>query len=94
MAQKTVTIKDGQSVFDLALLYYGTSSKAVELCRLNPDVLPDVMAGNLAGKTIVYEETINDVTNYYKKNNITIATVYPEVTGSEGFSDEFTDSFA
>ena len=93
MASKSVTVKDGQTLYDLALMCYGDVSKVFELVRLNPETIPNILTNNLQGKTIIYDETFNDTTNYFIKNGITIATLYPEIITGSGFSEGFSEGF-
>lgn len=92
MAQKVVTIKEGQTLFDLALQYYGDVSKVYDLIQLN-DNIENITSNNLEGLSIIYEETQNEVTEYFNTNSITIATRYPEFTTGESFDDSFDGSF-
>lgn len=92
MAQKVVVIKQGQTIFDLALQHYGDVSKVYELIKLNANI-DNITSNNLEGLSIVYEDPKNEITEYFKTNSITIATRYPEFTTGESFDDSFDDSF-
>lgn len=93
MAIKSVTVKDGQTLYDLSLQLYGDVSKVFELITLNPDTIPNVLTNNLQGKTIYYEETLNDTTNYFIKNGIIVASKYPEIITGSAFSNGFSNGF-
>ena len=94
MAIKTVTVREGQSIFDLALQLYGDVSKVIDLCKLNPDTLPNVLVNNIAGLTINYEAQDNVTTNFYATNQITLSTKKPEfITGAAAFSVSFSPPF-
>ena len=73
MAQLTVTITDRQTIFDLALQLYGDVSKTYDLITLNP-LLLNITNESLQGLTIIYEDPKNDISEYFKTNQITIAT--------------------
>jgi hypothetical protein len=77
MAVKSVTLKQGQTIFDLALQVLGDSSKVYEIIQMNPTI-ENINSNNLEGTIIYYNETNNDITDYYKVNNITVSTRYPE----------------
>lgn len=91
---KTVTISEGQTLFDLALRYYGDATKAFEIVKLNSDKIPSLLYTNLKGLSITVDEQNNDIVNYYKTNNINPATRYPEITTGGAFSDAFSSAFS
>ena len=91
MAVKTIKITEGQTIFDIALRYYGDVSKAVDIVRDND--LPNLMYNGLTGLEIEVDEQDNDVVNYYKQNNIKIATRFPEIISGSGFSSGFSNGF-
>ena len=92
MAQKTVTIKEGQTIFDIALQVYGDVSKVYDLIQLN-SLIDNITSNDLTGLVIVYEDPKNEVSEYYNTNSINIATRYPEHTTGDSFDDSFSDSF-
>jgi len=92
MAQKTVTINEGQTIFDLSLQLYGDVSKVYSLIQLNSNI-DNITTNDLTGKVIVYEDPQNEVSEYYKTNSINIANHYPEFTTGESFDDSFSDAF-
>lgn len=92
MAIKQVKITEGQTLFDIALQYYGDVSKAIDIIKLN-DNIPSLLFNGLNGLTINVDEQNNDVVNYYKTNNIKITTRFPEITGGNGFSTGFSNGF-
>ena len=73
MAQLTVTIKDRQTIFDLALQLMGDVSKVYDLITLNPTLL-NITNESLQGLSIVYEDPKNETSEYFKINQISIAT--------------------
>lgn len=94
MAIKTYMVRQGQTVFDLALQLYGDVSRVLDLCLLNPTTIPNVLTRNISGLTINYEEQNNDVTTEYAKNGTIITTQYPEfITGAAAFSLVFSSPF-
>jgi hypothetical protein len=92
---RTYLIREGQTLFDLALQLYGDPTKAIELCKLNPDTIPNLLVNNLRGLTINYEEQSNDVVKHYSTNSININTRYPLTTSTTtgGFSVGFGPGF-
>jgi hypothetical protein len=91
---RTYTIREGQTLFDIALQLYGDATKAIEICKLNPDVVPNLLSTNIKGLTIEYEEQSNEVARYFATNNITISTKYPLTSSSVGgFSAGFGPGF-
>lgn len=94
MAIKQHTVRQGQTVFDLALQLQGDVTKVLDLCKINPVVMPNVLVRNLPGQIINYEEQNNDVTTEYAKNGTIIATQYPEyITGASAWSSAFSSPF-
>lgn len=81
MKQLIVIIKDGQTLFDLALQLYGDASKVYEIIKNNPSIT-DITFNSLTGLSIVYEEQKNKESLYFLKENTNICTGYPE-TGSQ-----------
>lgn len=73
MAQKTIVAKEGQTIFDLSLQLYGDVSKVFDLITLNGI---ESISTPLQGKTIVYEDPLNEVSEFYK--NTTLSNRYPE----------------
>lgn len=89
---KKVIISEGQTLFDLALQYYGDVSFALDIVKLN-DNIPHLLFNNLTGLEIEVDEIVNTIVNFYNTNNIKISTRYPELTTSSEFSDAFSDAF-
>lgn len=92
MASKTITVTQGQTLFDLALQYYGDASKAIDIVKANPSIT-SLLYNGLSGLSITVDQQNNDIVNYYVNNNINIATRYPEITSGGAFSDAFSDAF-
>lgn len=67
-------MQDNQTIYDIALKYYGQPS-LLRIWQLNPNI--DVFS-DLTGQTILVDDGINlkniDLVNYFKDNNIGIAT--------------------
>ena len=92
MAVIQIKITEGQTLFDIALQYYGDVSKAVDIIKLNSNI-PNLLFNGLNGLTISVDEQNNDVVNYYKTNNIKITTRFPEITGGKGFDTGFDSGY-
>lgn len=92
MAIKSIKITEGQTLFDIAMQYYGDTSKALDIVKLN-DNIPSIIYNGLTGLTIQVDEQNNDVVNYYKTNNIKITTRFPEISGGSGFTSGFDKGF-
>lgn len=85
----TYIIREGQSLFDVALQLYGDVTKVVELCANNPTKIPSVITRDLVGVSIEYTPQDNDVANAYRTNSTIIATRYPEVNILADFDSDF-----
>lgn len=92
MAIKVVTVKQGQTIFDLALSLYGDVSKVYDLISLNPQI-SNITSNNLEGMIVSYNDPQNEVTTFYGTNSLIISNRYPEFTTGESFDDSFDDSF-
>lgn len=91
---KTFQIQEGQTLFDVALMLYGDVTRVIDLCRLNPDTIPNVLKRNIKGLTINYEVQNNQVTKQIADKGIVMATLYPEyVTTASAFSVAFSPAF-
>lgn len=92
----TYKIREGQTLFDVALQLYGDATKVYELVRLNPTIIPNILATNLSGQTITYEEQTNEVADRFKTTGEIITTRFPETitvaayTWSVAWSPPFT----
>lgn len=92
----TYKIKEGQTLFDVALQLYGDVSAVYELVRLNPTTIPNILTTNLSGQTITYEEQLNEVSDRFKTTGEVITSRYPETitiaayTWSVAWSPPFT----
>lgn len=94
MAIKQYTVRQGQTIFDLALQLYGDVTKTLAICKLNTTTIPNLLSRNLAGRTINYEEQNNSTVNEFSKNGTIISTQYPEyTTGVSAWSFSFSTSF-
>lgn len=88
------TIRQGQTIRDLAMQLLGDASKALDLCIQNPTVLPNLLTRNYVGKTIEYTDPKNEVTNYYKTYGVVVTTQFPEFTTTAAvFSVAFSPPF-
>lgn len=76
MSQLVVTIKEGQTLFDLALQLYGDVSKVYQLIADNPSI-ESLNTKEIAGLEIKYTVQGNRVTEYFLKENLSITTGYP-----------------
>jgi hypothetical protein len=92
MAVKSITITNGQTLFDIALRYYGDVSKAVDIIKLN-DNITDLIFNKLEGLTILVDEQNNDIVNYYNSGDVKFATRYPETISGAAFDLEFSLAF-
>lgn len=91
----TYTIKQGQTLFDVALQLYGDVTKVYELVRLNPTTIPNVLTRGLPGLTINYEVQTNEVARDFSTNGATISTQFPEYTSAAAaWSPAWADPFS
>ncbi len=89
----TYTIKEGQTIFDVALQLYGDVSSVYTIIKDNPTQLASILERNLPGKVIEYTIQDNVIANYFSTNSITIATEYPRFNTLSPFSSAFSSSF-
>lgn len=92
MATKTVTVKDGQTLFDLSLQLYGSIEFVYKIIEDN-HTITNIHYPNLVGLEITYEEQGFDLTNYFSTNNISISTDYPVINTGNSFDESFDLSF-
>lgn len=92
MAIKSITITEGQTLFDIALQYYGDVSKIIDIIKLNNNI-PCITFNGLTGLTINVDEQNNDTVNYYKSKSINITTRFPEFSGGKGFDSGFDKGY-
>ena len=100
MSIKQVTVRVGQSLFDIVLQCYGDVGKVFEFIQLNSDQISSIMTNNLDGKTLKYEEQTNQVVGYLKNNNTDfsgnqrpVSTRFPEFS-SNPFSESFMSAIS
>lgn len=74
----TYLVKDGQTLFDLALQLYGDVSKVYELIALNSSI-ENINSNDLQGVTITYNDPKNDVSEFFKNKPVVLSNRYPEV---------------
>lgn len=91
MANKYVTIKDGQTIFDLSLQLYGSLEYVYTILQDSPSIVD--IHSTLTGLTIQYEEQNTDLTKYFSTNNKSISTNYPVINGGDSFDGSFDNSF-
>ena len=88
------TIREGQTILDVALQLYGDASKVVTLCQKNPVKLPNVLTKTLTNVTIEYDIQNTEVTKYFATNAINISTKFPEITsGAKTWAAAFSPPF-
>lgn len=92
MATKSVTLKDGQTLFDISLQLYGSIEYVYKIIEDNPTIT-NIHYPNLTGLSITYEEQGFDLTKYFKTNEISITTGYPEINTGHSFDESFNLSF-
>lgn len=89
---KTVTVLDGQTIFDLSLQLYGSVEFVYKIIQDNPTIT-DIHYQGLKGMSIVYDIQDGDITNFFSVNNINISTDYPIINDVRSFDDSFNLSF-
>lgn len=87
-------IKEGQTIFDVTLQLYGSVSRVYDLIKLNPTKIANILERNLIGKEVEYEIQDNETANFYRDNNITITTKYPQANILASFSSSFSSAFS
>lgn len=71
MASKTVIVKQGQSLRDIALQYYGRIEGLADIAWLNDISMTERV---LPGAAILITDTTNDTTKYFANRKRDIAT--------------------
>lgn len=69
--QKNVSINSGQTLFDIALQYFGDASKIIEIAN---GLGIDSIISECTGKTLIYTESNDAVSLYFRQTGSTIAT--------------------
>jgi hypothetical protein len=90
-----ITIRDGQSIFDIALQFYGDVSGALKVVQDNG--LANLNAQLYGGQTIFIDEafTIDEaLATYFRQQEIIHNTSTPTVIEGSQFDDSFDNSFA
>lgn len=70
---KLVTIKDGQSLFDLSLQYYGGIDFIYDLIQ-NNSFADSILTNDISSYTLTNTTDKNYVNEFYKKHNIELGT--------------------
>jgi hypothetical protein len=68
-----VTIQSTQTLFDIALQYYGSADKVYQLLSENPTI-ENILSTDYVGKTLNYTISKLMTPTYYRNNSITIST--------------------
>jgi hypothetical protein len=72
-SKKNVTIQSTQTLFDVALQYYGSAEKVYQLIAENPTIV-SVLDINYTGKELNYIENNTKIPAYFRNNNIVVST--------------------
>lgn len=72
-AEKTLTVKDRQSIFDLSIQLYGDIEGAFDLIEKNPSI-KNLDNNSLVGLKLNFTEQKKDFPNYFKVNNFIITS--------------------
>lgn len=83
MASKIITAVNGQTLFDLALRYYGSAAGIINILEDNPAKYPSIHSQVLSGdQVLIGSDPINqDVVNYYESQNLLAVTGEQHPTG-------------
>lgn len=84
-------IREGQSIFDVAIQLYGDISYIYKIIEDNPTIT-DIHYENLRDLEVVYDVTSESKVKYFETNLININTDYPK-TDNRQFDDSFDLSF-
>lgn len=58
MANKIHIAREGQNIYDMAVVLYGDARGVTELIRLNPGVFTNLDAEDYVGQSIIYDDAI------------------------------------
>jgi len=92
---RTITVRDGQSIYDIAMQYYGDTSAALKVVQDNN--LTNLNAQLFGGQTLQIDTTFSVdsvLATFFSQQRITHATSDPKVIDGEQFDDSFDESFA
>ena len=92
MATKSVTLKDGQTLFDVSLQLYGSIEYVYKIIEDNPTITT-LHYPNRTGSPFTHREQGFDLTKYFKTNEISITTGYPAINTGHSFDESFDLSF-
>ena len=85
-------IREGQTIFDIALTLYGNLEKVYQIIQDNIESIPYINQRIMAGTTLSFNpDEIDDfvLTDYLIKNNVIMNTSYPEINNGSGFTTGF-----
>jgi len=90
----THIVLEKQSIFDVALKYYGTVDGVFDIIKRNPTVgLANAIPTGT--KLLCEPDTTNDFANYFKKNSIEPANgdSYVSLPENADFNNDFNNDF-
>jgi len=89
---KTITVLDGQTIWDIAIQHYGSIEGVFQIIKDNEGV--DLKKGVNVGQLIkILAEPINKpIVDYYSDNNLKPVSRGNDLT-ENGFSDGFSNGF-
>lgn len=79
--QKNVTIKSTQTLFDVALQYYGSAENVYQLISENPTII-GILDTDYTNKQLGYTENKTKVPSFFRDNSIVVSTKQEVTTNS------------
>jgi hypothetical protein len=82
-------VKEGQTIFDIALTLYGNVEKAYQIMQDNIESIPYINQKIRAGTLLTFNTDNADdfvLIDYLIKNNVVMNTYYPEFNNGSGFT--------
>jgi hypothetical protein len=87
-------VKDGQSIFDLSIMLYGSIESTFDLIAKNPEVLENITTIPGAGNIVNYDFKNNNVSRFFREEKIDVNTSDPLINDGAAFSDGFSLGFS
>jgi hypothetical protein len=74
--QKNVTMLSSQTLFDIALQYYGSAENVYDLIAENPSI-ENILDLGYIGMSLSYTESKTMAPIFFRNNNLTVSSRYP-----------------
>jgi len=86
-----IKVKDGQSLFDIALMTYGNIESVYSIIQDNG--IENVNQNLFSQQSIEFDEQTDFLTNFLRNNALTINTSDPKVTSGEDYNEDYNQDY-